>query len=63
MSDGWCSCGLALEDPLHYGFHKIKLWNDGVRDNARRKAMEKFDKQIADEKKKQKGKKWTSLDI
>jgi hypothetical protein len=33
-----------------------------VRNNARQKAMDKFDKQIADEKKKQE-KKWKSLDI
>ena len=62
MNNGYCQCGLALEDPLHYGFHKIKLWNDGVFKDARQKAMDKFDKQIADEKKKQE-KKWKSLGI
>ena len=64
MSDGYCDCGLAVEDPLHYGFHRIKTWNEGVRDDARRKAMEKFDKQIIEEdKRRQKEKKWKSLDI
>ena len=59
MSDGWCDCGIALEDPLHYGFHSIMAWNKGVQDGARKKAEQEFEKRLP----KKKEKSWTSLDI
>lgn len=61
MSDGYCQCGIALEDPLHYGFHRIMDWNAGVRKAAIEKAQAEFEKRLSKEKKQEK--KWTSLDI
>ena len=61
--DDYCKCGLALEDPLHYGWHKIKDWNDGVFANARKKEEEKFEKRLDKPKKKTGKESWTSLDI
>lgn len=63
MDDGWCKCGLALEDPLHYSFHAIKVWNDGVYRDAREKSMRDFDRMIEKDKKNAKERKWKSLDI
>ena len=59
MSDGYCSCGIALEDPLHYGFHQIIAWNRGVMHDARIKAEKEFEKRLP----KKEAKKWKSLDI
>lgn len=59
MREGYCTCGLALEDPLHHGFHKIIAWNKGVFNDAREKAMKEFEKRLP----KKKEEKWTSLDI
>jgi len=50
---------MALEDPLHLGYHSIKYWNDGVFREVRRKAEEEFEKRLPKAKEKQ----WTSLDI
>jgi hypothetical protein len=52
---------MALEDPLHSGYHRIKNWNDSVFAKAKEKAMEDFEKRLPKQKKKET--KWTSLDI
>jgi hypothetical protein len=62
LSEGWCKCGIALEDPLHYGFHQIIAWNAGVMQDARIKAQKEFEKRLPKTDKK-KEKQWTSLDI
>ena len=59
MADGYCSCGIALEDPLHYGFHRIMGWNESVRADAVKKSEKEFEKRLP----KKKEKSWTSLDI
>jgi hypothetical protein len=50
---------MALEDPLHYGFHKIFAWNKGVIKDVQEKAMKEFEKRLPKKKETQ----WTSLDI
>lgn len=52
---------MALEDPLHYGFHRIFTWNNSLFKNSQEKAMKEFEKRLSKPKKEEK--KWTSLDI
>ncbi len=52
---------MALEDPLHYGFHRIKNWNEGVFEAARLKAQKDFEKRLP--KKEEKEVSWKSLDV
>ena len=59
MTEARCSCGMAIDDPMHYGYHRIKTWNDDVFAAARRKSEEEFEKRLPKKKEKQ----WTSLDI
>lgn len=61
--DETCSCGLALEDPLHYGYHRIIKWNEMVFAASRKKAEKEFDKRVEDKPKKRSKDSWTSLDI
>jgi hypothetical protein len=30
LTDDYCICGMAEEDPLHYGWHRIYDWNMGI---------------------------------
>lgn len=46
-------CGMWTEDYMHRGWHKIHEWNEGVRKDARQKAMADFDKRLSKEEKKQ----------
>lgn len=61
MREGYCHCGMAAEDPLHYGWHKIKMWNADVFDRSRQKAMQEFESRLP--KKKKQEQTWKSLDI
>ena len=61
MREGYCGCGIALEDPLHYGFHRIFTWNSGVFKDSQENAMKEFEKRLPKPEKKEK--QWTSLDI
>jgi hypothetical protein len=54
---------MALEDPLHYGYHRIFAWNKMVFDEAKLKAEKEFDKAIEKPKKKTGKENWTSLNI
>jgi len=58
-SDDYCSCGMALEDPLHYGWHRIKDWNDATFAAVKKKGEQEFEARL---EKKEKPK-WKSLDI
>lgn len=51
------------EDYMHHGWHKIFQWNEGVRKDARQKAMDDFDKRLTKEEKRQakKEKAWKPL--
>jgi hypothetical protein len=60
--DSYCRCGVALEDPIHYGWHKIKTWNDQVFAAARQKSMDEFEKRLPKKKDKEEIK-WSSLNI
>jgi hypothetical protein len=53
---------MAVEDPLHRGFHQLIAWNAGVMRDARDKAQKDFEKRLPKPDKK-KEKQWTSLDI
>jgi hypothetical protein len=56
-------CGVWTEDYLHYGWHKIHLWNEGVRKDARQKGMADFEKRLSMQEKRQqkKEKAWKPL--
>lgn len=59
-----CSdCGMWTEDYMHEGWHKIHLWNESVKEDARKKAMADFDKRLTKEEKRQakKEKAWKPL--
>lgn len=51
------------EDYMHYGWHKIKEWNESVKHDAIQKAMEEFDKRLTKEEKRhaKKEKTWKPL--
>lgn len=44
------------EDYMHYGWHKIHTWNEGVRKDARQKGMEEFEKRLTKQEKRQQAK-------
>jgi len=46
-------CGMWTEDYMHAGWHKIYEWNENVRNEARQKAMDDFDKRLTKEEKRQ----------
>jgi hypothetical protein len=50
---------MALEDPLHYGWHRIKDWNDATFAAVKKKGEQEFEARL---EKKEKPK-WKSLDI
>jgi len=58
-----CGCGMWTEDYMHYGWHKIKEWNESVKHDAIQKAMEEFDKRLTKEEKRhaKKEKTWKPL--
>lgn len=56
-------CKVPIHYELHDGYHKIKEWNDGVIEDAKKKSMEKFDKELANEKKPKEKQRWKSLDM
>jgi hypothetical protein len=52
---------MAIEDPMHYGWHRVKTWNDDTFRRHKLKSMVEFEKRLPkDEKEKTK---WTSLGI
>ena len=62
----WCSCGLATNDPMHDGWHRIVEWNEGVFRDARQKAMDEFEKRVNPQpkqksKKRERSKNWVPL--
>jgi len=38
-----CECGMTTEDYMHYGWHKIYLWNNMVFERAKQAAEKEFD--------------------
>jgi len=42
MSDGWCVCGLAANDPQHGPWHKVLLWNRRILDEQDAAAQAAF---------------------
>jgi len=47
-AEGWCSCGLAANDPNHGAWHKLLDWNARLFDTAQYERMRQFEKDLAD---------------
>jgi hypothetical protein len=54
------TCGLAVQDPLHHGFHLLKEWNAEAFRVARAKAEKEFEARLVKQEKKPK---WSSLSM
>lgn len=46
-AEGWCSCGLAANDPNHGSWHKLLDWNARLFDDARYKREREFEGELA----------------
>jgi hypothetical protein len=40
-------CGVATNDPLHFPYHKIIVWNKRLRDDARRAHSLEYERKLA----------------
>lgn len=45
--EGYCVCGVALNDPLHDGWHKLLWWNGYVFAKAAEQRHKEWEKNLA----------------